>query len=68
VVVDGYNGLLVEQQLADALGAKIRLVLEQEPLRTKLSHNALAFAQEQDWGHLTEKMEECYSQAMVNAS
>ena len=68
VVVDGYNGLLVEQQLADALGAKIRLVLEQESLRTKLSHNALAFAQEQDWAHLTEKMEECYSQAMVNAS
>ena len=68
VVVDGYNGLLVEQQLADALGAKIRLVLEQESLRTKLSHNALAFAQEQDWDHLTEKMEECYSQAMLNAS
>lgn len=68
VVVDGYNGLLVEQQLADALGAKIRLVLEQESLRTKLSHNALAFAQEQDWDHLTEKMEECYSHAMLDAS
>jgi glycosyltransferase involved in cell wall biosynthesis len=68
VVVDGYNGLLAEQQLADALGAKIRLVLEQQSLRTKLSQNALAFAQEQDWDHLTEKMEECYSQAIVNAS
>jgi glycosyltransferase involved in cell wall biosynthesis len=68
VVVDGYNGLLADQPSADALGDKIRLVLEQQSLRTKLSHNALAFAREQDWDHLTEKMEECYSQAIVNAS
>ncbi len=68
VVVDGYNGLLADQPSADALGDKIRLVLEQQSLRAKLSHNALAFAREQDWDHLTVKMEECYSQAIVNAS
>jgi len=67
VVVDGYNGLLAEQQVPDDLGAKIRLVLEQPPLRTKLSQNALAFAQHQDWGHLTGVMEDCYSRALVNA-
>jgi glycosyltransferase involved in cell wall biosynthesis len=68
VVVDGYNGLLADQPSARDLGDKIRLVLEQQSLRSKLSHNALAFAREQDWDHLTEKMEECYSQAIVNAS
>jgi glycosyltransferase involved in cell wall biosynthesis len=67
VVVDGYNGLLAEQQVPDDLGSKIRLVLEQPPLRTKLSQNALAFAQQQDWGHLTGVMENCYSRALVNA-
>jgi glycosyltransferase involved in cell wall biosynthesis len=67
VVVDGYNGLLAEQEVPDDLGAKIRLVLEQPPLRTKLSQNALAFAQHQDWGHLTGVIEDCYSRALVSA-
>jgi glycosyltransferase involved in cell wall biosynthesis len=68
VVVDRYNGLLAEHHVPDDLGAKIRLVLEQLPLRTKLSQNALAFAQQQDWGRLTGVMEECYSKALVDAS
>ena len=66
VVVDGYNGLLAEQEVPDDLGTKIRLVLEQPPLRTRLSQNALAFAQQQDWGHLTGVIEDCYSRALLN--
>jgi glycosyltransferase involved in cell wall biosynthesis len=68
VVVDGYNGLLAEQQVPNDLGTKIRLLLEQVPLRTKLGQNALEFAQRQDWGYLTGVMEDCYSRALVNAS
>jgi len=68
VVVDGYNGLLAEQQSAEALAAKIRLVLEQELLRAELSRNALAFAQEQDWENLTARIEDYYSQAVCRAS
>lgn len=68
VVIDGYNGLLAEQQSAEALGAKIRLVLQQESLRTELRRNALAFAQEQDWGILAGRIEEYYSQAVCHAS
>ena len=66
VVVDGYNGLLAEQEVPDDLGTKIRLVLEQPPLWTKLSQNALAFAQQRDWGHLTGVIEDCYSRALLN--
>lgn len=68
VVVDGYNGLLAEQQVADDLGAKIRLVLEQPSLREKLSQNALEFAQQQDWGRLAGEIEEFYSRTLARAS
>ena len=68
VVIDGYNGLLSEEPSAEALGAKIRLVLDQESLRIELGRNALAFARQQDWEHLTAVMEECYARALANAS
>jgi glycosyltransferase involved in cell wall biosynthesis len=68
VVIDGYNGLLADDQSAEALAAKMRLVLEQESLRTELGRNALAFAQQQDWGHLTQVMEQFYTRALAKAS
>jgi glycosyltransferase involved in cell wall biosynthesis len=68
VVVDGHNGLLAEQQVPDDLGMKIRLVLHEPPLWARLSRNALAFAHQQDWEHLTGLMEDCYSRALHSAS
>jgi glycosyltransferase involved in cell wall biosynthesis len=68
VVVDGYNGLLAEQESAEPIAQKIKTVLENEQLRADLGRNALAFAREQDWGHLTESMLECYSQVLRQAS
>lgn len=68
VVIDKYNGLLADDQSAEALATKIRLVLEQESLRVELGRNALAFAQQQDWGHLTRVMEQCYTRALIKVS
>ncbi len=62
VVVDGYNGLLVEQKSAEAIAQKIKTLLENEQMRMELSRNALAFAREQDWDYLADKMVDCYSQ------
>ncbi len=68
VVIDGYNGLLAEEQSAEALGAKIRLVLEYQSLRMELGRNARAFAQEQDWDNLTARVEDWYSRVARRAS
>lgn len=68
VVIDGYNGLLVEQESAEAIAEKIKIILESEQLRAELGRNALAFAREQDWDYLADKMADCYSQVALQAS
>jgi glycosyltransferase involved in cell wall biosynthesis len=68
VVIDGYNGLLVERESAEAIAEKIKTVLQSEQLRGELSKNAIAFAREQDWDYLVDKMADCYSQAALQAS
>jgi glycosyltransferase involved in cell wall biosynthesis len=68
VVIDGYNGLLVEKESAEAIAEKIKTILGSEQLRAELGRNALAFAREQDWDYLADKMVDCYSQAAYQAS
>jgi L-malate glycosyltransferase len=68
VVVDGYNGLLVEKESAEAIAEKIKTILGSDHLRAELGRNALAFAREQDWDYLADKMVDCYSQAAYQAS
>jgi glycosyltransferase involved in cell wall biosynthesis len=68
VVIDGYNGLLTEEESAEAIAEKIRLLLEHEPLRQELSRNALNFAKGQDWGNLATKMEDLYGQVARKGS
>ncbi len=68
VVVDGYNGLLAEQESAEAIAQRIRTLLQNEQMRAELGRNALAFAREQDWGYLADKMVDCYSQVVRQAS
>jgi len=62
VVVDGYNGLLAEEESAEAIAEKIRFLLEHESLRQELGRNALNFAKEQDWDKLVVRMEEFYGE------
>ena len=68
VVVDGYNGLLAEQESAESIAQRVKTILENESLRAELGRNALAFAREQDWGYLADKMVDCYSQVVGQAS
>jgi glycosyltransferase involved in cell wall biosynthesis len=64
VVSDGFNGLLVAEQSAEAIADKLRLLLENEPVRAELARNALAFAREQDWEVVAEKADILYCEAM----
>ena len=68
VVVDGYNGLLAEQESPEAIAQRVKTILENESLRAELGKNGLVFAREQDWGYLADKMVDCYSQVVGQAS
>ena len=68
VVIDGHNGLLVADQSAPAIAEKIHLILEDEPLRARLSQNAVIAAKEQDWGNVTEKTEKLYCEMLSRCS
>ncbi len=68
VVIDGHNGLLVADQSAPAIAEKIHLILEDEPLRARLSQNAVNAARDQDWGNVTEKTEKLYCEMLSGCS
>lgn len=64
VVTEGWNGLLADQQSAEAIAEKLKVLLQNEPLRAALAGNALAFAREQDWDVVAEKADILYCEAM----
>jgi glycosyltransferase involved in cell wall biosynthesis len=64
VVSDGFNGLLVAEQSAEAIADKLGFLLEHESMRADLVRNALAFAREQDWDVVAEKTDILYCEAM----
>jgi len=64
VVAEGWNGLLADEQSAEAIAGKLKLLLHNESLRAELAANALAFAREQDWNIVAEKVEILYCEAM----
>jgi glycosyltransferase involved in cell wall biosynthesis len=64
VVTDGFNGLLVAEQSAEAIADKLSLLLQHESMRAELARNALAFAREQDWDVVAEKADILYCEAM----
>jgi len=65
VVTEGWNGLLADEQSAEAVAEKLKLPLQNESLRAALAGNALAFAREQDWDIVAEKVEILYCEAMI---
>jgi glycosyltransferase involved in cell wall biosynthesis len=64
VVTDGFNGLLVAEQSAEAIADKLTLLLQHESTRAELARNALAFAREQDWDVVAEKADILYCEAI----
>ncbi len=66
VVVNGYNGFLVDEQLPELIAEKIALILENHQLRGELQRNALNFARSLDWENQTEAIEKVYQELLKN--
>ena len=59
-VIDGYNGLLAEEQSPQLIAEKISLALDDDNLRENLRRNALNFAQNYDWYRQAQRVEKVY--------
>lgn len=66
VVIDGYNGFLVDRQSPELVAEKISLILENHKLREELIRNALSFAQNLDWDNQTDAVEKVYRELVEN--
>ncbi len=68
VVTEGCNGLLADEQSPAAISEKLTLLLMNESLRADLARKASAFARDQDWDTVAEKVEILYREAMTAGS
>jgi D-inositol-3-phosphate glycosyltransferase len=66
VVRDGYNGFLVPRRDAEALAARILLLLNDRFRREHLSRQAIGWAQEYDWRNIVQQMMQVYADLRLN--
>jgi D-inositol-3-phosphate glycosyltransferase len=64
-VQDGQTGFLVPDGDAEALAAKIRLVLEDKDLRQQLGQQATHWAQRYGWPAIANQIVDLYEQAQA---
>jgi phosphatidylinositol alpha-mannosyltransferase len=67
-VLDGENGFLIPAGDAQALAARITLLLDDPDCRAELSAHARAYAQEYAWPHIVARMLEVYEATMAAAA
>ena len=62
LVRNGFNGFVVKNDRE--LREKIRLIMEEDSLRSKLSENAIRFSKKFSWDEITKKHESKYLEAI----
>jgi glycosyltransferase involved in cell wall biosynthesis len=65
-VIDGYNGLLAEDEDADSLAAKVAVIARDPGLQRTLGANAVEFARQLDWDKQARLVEATYRTALTS--
>jgi D-inositol-3-phosphate glycosyltransferase len=66
-VADGFNGYLVPAGDAEALAAKLALLLKYDSLRKQLSWQASRWAERYSWSNIAEEVMVVYEKALMSA-
>lgn len=66
LILEGKTGFFVKLS-PEAIAGKIRLILESDERKEKMSKNAVEFAQQYDWEKITNKIEKVYLELCTHA-
>jgi phosphatidylinositol alpha-mannosyltransferase len=67
VLQDGEEGFLVPPRDSDALAATLKRLLSDQPLRAKMSRQAVKTARDYDWKRVSKQIVGYYAECMVSA-
>jgi glycosyltransferase involved in cell wall biosynthesis len=65
VLAEGERGLLFPADDADTMGAQLRRLIEDAPLREKLRQEAAALRAELSWGRVADRLDEVYERVLA---
>jgi glycosyltransferase involved in cell wall biosynthesis len=65
VLAEGERGLLFAADDAETMGAQLRRLIEDTPLRDKLREAAAPLREELRWGQVTDRLEEVYERVLA---
>jgi len=65
VIINGYNGFLVEPKNPEEITEKVLDLLKNQRLRIELSKNALETSKKYDWNVIAEKYDEIFREILV---